>query len=374
MKPLLTELAGDGAEDAGAPRVAARRPPARWRCCRSGRSCRRRAARLLRVRTTTPAHDRAGLDLGRRERLLDGGDDDVADLGVAAVAAAEHLDGAGELRAGVVGHVQPGAHLDHEDTSGAAASAAVGRRARPSAAGGRGRGRRPCRAGTRAPPRRGRPPRGRPRRCGRGVQCFVLLSRRANAISTVSPELRLAAPRRGPCRLTYRVTYLPYTGCFTLRLRLDGDGLRHLVRDHDAGHGAPGCAAPRLGLRRWSSSPSSSLLPAAGGLAGQPELALAEDASGCGRRRAGCGARTRGRSSPRCGRGSGWSKISCRRRLTSSRRSLDVAATDLRGLHHAVPPAHEPRPDGQLVRHLVERLARHVLGDAAELEHARCRA
>src|SRR5206468_348336 len=64
-----------------------------------------------------PADDGARLDLRRRERLLDARDDDVADGRVPAVAAPEHLDGAGELGAGVVGDVEPGPHLDHDDTS-----------------------------------------------------------------------------------------------------------------------------------------------------------------------------------------------------------------------------------------------------------------
>src|SRR5690606_35577815 len=57
--------------------------------------------------------DLALLDLAARDRVLDGHLDDVADVGVPALGAAEHLDAHQFLRAGIVGGLQVGLHLDH---------------------------------------------------------------------------------------------------------------------------------------------------------------------------------------------------------------------------------------------------------------------
>src|SRR2546427_762696 len=53
------------------------------------------------------------LDLAVDHRLLDGDDDHVADGGVPALGAAEHLDAGDLLRARVVGHIEDRRHLDH---------------------------------------------------------------------------------------------------------------------------------------------------------------------------------------------------------------------------------------------------------------------
>src|SRR6185295_11834964 len=59
-------------------------------------------------------HHLALLDAAARNRLLDRDDDDVADRGVLALGAAEHLDAHNAARAGIVRHVEVGLHLDHE--------------------------------------------------------------------------------------------------------------------------------------------------------------------------------------------------------------------------------------------------------------------
>src|SRR5690606_2885607 len=66
-------------------------------------------------------HDRvvdlALLDLAARDRVLHRHLDDVADTGVAALGAAEHLDAHHFLGAGVVCHVEVALHLDHGSAS-----------------------------------------------------------------------------------------------------------------------------------------------------------------------------------------------------------------------------------------------------------------
>src|SRR5690606_8504473 len=57
--------------------------------------------------------DLALLDLAARDGVLHGHLDDVADAGVAALGAAQHLDAHHFLGAGVVGHAQVALHLDH---------------------------------------------------------------------------------------------------------------------------------------------------------------------------------------------------------------------------------------------------------------------
>src|SRR3546814_7203145 len=61
--------------------------------------------------------DLALLDLAARDRILDRHLDDVADAGVAALGAAEHLDAHHFLGAGVVSHVEVALHLDHGSAS-----------------------------------------------------------------------------------------------------------------------------------------------------------------------------------------------------------------------------------------------------------------
>src|SRR5205823_5267856 len=55
----------------------------------------------------------AFLDPAARDRLLDRDDDHVADPGGLALRAAEHLDALHPPRAGIVGNIEIGLHLDH---------------------------------------------------------------------------------------------------------------------------------------------------------------------------------------------------------------------------------------------------------------------
>jgi hypothetical protein len=57
--------------------------------------------------------DFALLDLAARDRLLDGDDDDIADAGVLAARAAQHLDALDSTGARIVGDLEIGTHLDH---------------------------------------------------------------------------------------------------------------------------------------------------------------------------------------------------------------------------------------------------------------------
>src|SRR4029078_11534512 len=54
------------------------------------------------------------LDATARDRLLHRDHDDVADSGVFALGAAQHLDAHDAARAGIVRHIEVGLHLDHE--------------------------------------------------------------------------------------------------------------------------------------------------------------------------------------------------------------------------------------------------------------------
>src|SRR5690606_25596238 len=58
--------------------------------------------------------DFAVLDAPARGRIFDAHLDDVADTGITALGATEHLDAHDCTRTGVVGHVQRGLHLDHD--------------------------------------------------------------------------------------------------------------------------------------------------------------------------------------------------------------------------------------------------------------------
>src|SRR5206468_10488912 len=105
----LPQFAGDGPEDAGALRVLV------------GVNNDHRVAVEADVTAVIPPgrlpgpHDHAlddvaGLHVAAGDRLLDAGDDDVADAGVPLAAAAQHLDAHAFLGAGVVGHVDKGIH------------------------------------------------------------------------------------------------------------------------------------------------------------------------------------------------------------------------------------------------------------------------
>src|SRR5690606_38733204 len=54
------------------------------------------------------------LHAAARNRLLDRHDDDVADRGVLPLGTAQHLDAHDAARAGIVGNVQVGLHLNHD--------------------------------------------------------------------------------------------------------------------------------------------------------------------------------------------------------------------------------------------------------------------
>src|SRR6476660_7247568 len=71
------------------------------------------AAHALRGAHHHRLHHLARLDAAAQARLLDGDDDGVADRGVPALRPAQHLDALQAARAGVVGHVEIGLHLDH---------------------------------------------------------------------------------------------------------------------------------------------------------------------------------------------------------------------------------------------------------------------
>ena len=82
--------------------------------------------------------DVALLDAAARDRLLDRNDDHVADGGRLALGAAQHLDALDATRAGIVGDVEIGLHLDHwappaSSTAVSAMSAAPGAACRPPA-------------------------------------------------------------------------------------------------------------------------------------------------------------------------------------------------------------------------------------------------
>src|SRR5260370_34120025 len=53
------------------------------------------------------------LHAATRDRLLDGDDDDIADAGILAARAAQHLDALDSTGAGIVGDLEVGSHLDH---------------------------------------------------------------------------------------------------------------------------------------------------------------------------------------------------------------------------------------------------------------------
>src|SRR5690606_11331573 len=113
---LRTQFAGHGPEDARADRLVLVVEQHRGVAVEADQ------------RTVGPAnalagahHDRvvdlALLDLAARDRVLDRYLDDVADAGVTALGAAEHLDAHHFLGAGVVGHVEVALHLDHGSAS-----------------------------------------------------------------------------------------------------------------------------------------------------------------------------------------------------------------------------------------------------------------
>src|SRR5207248_6233684 len=112
----LAQLAGDGAEDARPARVSLVVDD-HGRVLVEGDVGAVLAVVLLLRAHHHRRHHLALLDAAVGRRLLDRADDDVADAGVAALAAALDADAEQLAGAGVVGHAQPGLHLDHFATS-----------------------------------------------------------------------------------------------------------------------------------------------------------------------------------------------------------------------------------------------------------------
>src|SRR5689334_12576257 len=104
---LLAELTADRAEDTGAARLAAVGPQDHGRVLVELDVGTVGAPALL-DRTHDHGLDHVALlDVAAGDRVLDGGDDDIADAGVAAPGAAEHPDAEDLLRTGVVGDLEP---------------------------------------------------------------------------------------------------------------------------------------------------------------------------------------------------------------------------------------------------------------------------
>src|SRR4051812_31931491 len=109
---LFAELTADGPEDAGPARVAV----AAQDDCRVLVEANVRtvgAAALLDGADDDRLDDVALLDVAAGDRVLDGGDDDVADTGVAAARTAEHADAQNLLGTRVVGDPKSRLLLDH---------------------------------------------------------------------------------------------------------------------------------------------------------------------------------------------------------------------------------------------------------------------
>src|SRR5690554_433959 len=109
---LVAQLAAHGAEDAGSARLAVTLEDDRGVLVESdvGPVL---AAALLRGAHDDRLDDVALLDVATGDGVLDGGDDDVTDTGVAPAGASEHTDAEDLLRAGVVGDLESRLLLDH---------------------------------------------------------------------------------------------------------------------------------------------------------------------------------------------------------------------------------------------------------------------
>src|SRR3954469_20893410 len=109
---LVAQLAADGPEDAGPARVAVvAQDDGRVLVEPDVRAV--GAAALLDGPDDDRLDDVALLDVAARDRVLDGGDDDVADTGVAAARTAKHADAENLLGTRVVGDSQSRLLLDH---------------------------------------------------------------------------------------------------------------------------------------------------------------------------------------------------------------------------------------------------------------------
>src|SRR5262249_40671979 len=109
----IAQLAGDGPEDPGSPRVVAGRVDQHGRVFVEGDVGAVRAAELLPGADDDRLNDLALADAALRAGLFDGRRDHVADPGIAAVGAALDPDAEDLARARVVGDFEPGLLLDH---------------------------------------------------------------------------------------------------------------------------------------------------------------------------------------------------------------------------------------------------------------------
>src|SRR5262249_18263561 len=108
----LAQLAGDGAEDARAARVLLGVDQHQGVAVEADIAAVVAARRLLAAHHHGPHHV-ARLHVAAGDRLLDAGDDHVAQAGVTAARPAQPLDAHAFLGAGVVGYVEVRIHLDH---------------------------------------------------------------------------------------------------------------------------------------------------------------------------------------------------------------------------------------------------------------------
>src|SRR5947209_14086145 len=112
----LAQLAGDGAEDAGALGVLVFLVDDDHRVAIEPHVAAVVAPRRLLDADDHALDDVARLDVAAGDRLLDAGHNDVPDAGVAAPRAAQHLDTHAFLGAGVVSDVQVRVLLNHPST------------------------------------------------------------------------------------------------------------------------------------------------------------------------------------------------------------------------------------------------------------------
>src|SRR5207302_633746 len=111
-KAACSEFAGHRPKDAGAERLA-------LAAYQDGRvAVEADRAAVVAADLLGGAHDHSAvhvalLDAAARDRLFDRDNDDIADRGGLALRPAEHLDALNPPRAGIVGNVEIGLHLDH---------------------------------------------------------------------------------------------------------------------------------------------------------------------------------------------------------------------------------------------------------------------
>src|SRR5699024_5444396 len=114
-EPLLPQLAAHRAEDAGTPRLTVASEDHGGVLVEPDVRAVRPAA-LLRCADNDGTDEIALLHVDTGDRILDGGDDGVADPRVAATGSAQHTDAQDLLGSGVVGDLEPRLLLDHRLT------------------------------------------------------------------------------------------------------------------------------------------------------------------------------------------------------------------------------------------------------------------